>query len=139
MMMRVIRKKNNPNIIKAYGYVEAGGLGDYDSTIFEEVQLDQLPESFEFYQEPPLLRGEDIKRFLVQQFQNQSLEERKALIAQFDLSLTFTENTFFVNSADFEKIISEFKNDAVPVVPSEKIDLLEQGLRVFASNFKFAE
>lgn len=38
MMQRYIRSKTNPTEILAFGYVDAGGLGDFDSDQYEEVE-----------------------------------------------------------------------------------------------------
>lgn len=62
--MFVIRQKNNPNIIKSFGYTAKGGLGEYDPEVFEEVELEALPENYEMYQETPLAMGTDLIRFI---------------------------------------------------------------------------
>lgn len=45
-MMRLIRRKDNPLILKAFGYVEPGGLGSFDPTLYEEVE-GELPLGWE--------------------------------------------------------------------------------------------
>lgn len=41
--MLLLRRKDNPLIIKASGEVEPGGLGEYDASIYEEVVADGFP------------------------------------------------------------------------------------------------
>lgn len=36
--MRYIRRKDNHNIIKGFGYVQPGGLGEFDEAVYEEVE-----------------------------------------------------------------------------------------------------
>ncbi|MBY0451236.1 MAG: hypothetical protein K2X01_11490 [Cyanobacteria bacterium] len=45
-MMRLIRRKDNPFVLKAFGYVESGGLGSFDPTLYEEVE-GELPLGWE--------------------------------------------------------------------------------------------
>lgn len=44
--MRYIRRKDNPLFIKAFGFVNRGGLGDFDDTIYEEIE-GHLPDGFQ--------------------------------------------------------------------------------------------
>lgn len=44
--MRYIRRKDNPRILKSFGYVEAGGLGSFDPAIYEEIE-GELPSGWE--------------------------------------------------------------------------------------------
>lgn len=45
--MLYIRRKDNPLIIKSWGNVSPGGLGEFDSEIYEEVVADALPVSWQ--------------------------------------------------------------------------------------------
>jgi hypothetical protein len=44
--MRYIRRKENHLMIKAFGFTSAGGLGDFDTQVYEEVEGD-LPQGFQ--------------------------------------------------------------------------------------------
>lgn len=44
--MRYIRQKDNPLFIKAYGFVDPGGLGQFDTELFEEA-AGELPEGWQ--------------------------------------------------------------------------------------------
>lgn len=44
--MQVVRRKDDHLKILKAGYVPQGGLGDFDTAIYEEVTLDSLPEGF---------------------------------------------------------------------------------------------
>jgi hypothetical protein len=66
-MIRAIRKKDNHLVIKEFGAtLTAGGFRPYDSNIFEEVELEALPENWEQYKEIPLAMGTDLVRFVNQ-------------------------------------------------------------------------
>lgn len=56
--MLYISRKDNPLMVKAFGKVVSGGLGTFDTTIYEEVQGD-LPEGWQ--QEKNLSPMEAIK------------------------------------------------------------------------------
>lgn len=62
--MRVIRLKTNHNIIKAYGLTKAGGLGSYDESLFEEVELNELPPNFEIYKEIVYTSGKELIEYI---------------------------------------------------------------------------
>lgn len=44
--MRIIRRKDNPLVIKSSGYVGPGGLGPFDSSVYEEVEVAALPNGW---------------------------------------------------------------------------------------------
>jgi hypothetical protein len=73
--MLVIRKKDNHNQIKSYGYVGKGGLGDFDSSIYEEIELDYLPEGWELAVEKPIAKGKDLLNYLIKVVKEQSNQE----------------------------------------------------------------
>lgn len=77
--MLVIRKKNNHKQIKASGYVSTGGLGEFDPTIYEEVELDELPEGWEQAVELPIATGEGLIRFINETTES-SLNNQKAFV-----------------------------------------------------------
>jgi hypothetical protein len=62
--MRVIRQKADKTLIKAYGYTDKGGLGKFDESLFEEVELDKLPEGWRQYVEPPQATGIELINFI---------------------------------------------------------------------------
>lgn len=45
MMHRYIRSKTNPDEILAFGYVDAGGLGEFDTEHYEEIE-GELPQQW---------------------------------------------------------------------------------------------
>jgi hypothetical protein len=52
--MYVIRSKANPLVIKAHGATMApGGLGEFDADLFEEVEMQALPQGWQAYTPPP--------------------------------------------------------------------------------------
>jgi len=65
--MLVIREKANPLKIKAYGFTEPGGLGEFDSAVYEEVKLVALPENWELSKEQQLAMGRGLVEFLEKQ------------------------------------------------------------------------
>ncbi len=70
--MFVIRKKENINQIKAWGYTaENGGLGDYDPSVYEEVELNSLPENYEIVKELPIATGKSFLEFMVKAIRTQ--------------------------------------------------------------------
>lgn len=90
--MFVIRKKDNPKVIKAWGYtLKPGGLGEFDPDEFEEVNLDELPKDWEEYKEPPAATGEAFIEFLMK-----AIAEKKIN--------NFTEDTL----ADFNIALASF-------------------------------
>lgn len=44
--MQVVRRKDDHLKILKAGYVAPGGLGEFDTDIYEEVTLDAMPEGF---------------------------------------------------------------------------------------------
>jgi hypothetical protein len=77
--MLVIRKKDNHNQIKSYGYVEKGGLGEFDSSIYEEIEIDELPEGWEQAVEKPIATGEGLIKFINETTES-SLNNQKAFV-----------------------------------------------------------
>jgi len=53
--MLYIRKKSNPLILKSWGNVSSGGLGEYDTDLYEEVLADNLPDGWQPEQAPKSL------------------------------------------------------------------------------------
>ena len=63
--MFVIRKKDNNLEIKAYGHtLQAGGLGEYNTDEFEEVELNELPEGWIQSVEKPIASGKGLVSFI---------------------------------------------------------------------------
>lgn len=53
--MLYIRRKDNPLVVKAWGDAGLGGLGEFDTALYEEVLADELPEGWMLEeQEKPL-------------------------------------------------------------------------------------
>lgn len=75
--MLVIRKKDNHKQIKASGYVSSGGLGEFDPLIYEEVELDELPEDWEQAVELPIATGKGLIKFINETTES-SLNNQKA-------------------------------------------------------------
>jgi|688.fasta_scaffold410564_2 hypothetical protein len=73
--MLVIRKKDNHKQIKASGYVGKGGLGEFDSNVFEEIEIDELPEDWEQAVEKPIAKGKDLLNYLIKVVREQSNQE----------------------------------------------------------------
>ena len=48
--MRYIRRKDDPTVVKASGYVPPGGLGEFDEAVYEEIE-GRPPEGYTT--EPP--------------------------------------------------------------------------------------
>lgn len=44
--MRYIRRLDNPLKIRSFGWTKAGGLGEFDPTVYEEIE-GNLPEGYE--------------------------------------------------------------------------------------------
>lgn len=74
--MLVIRKKDNHKQIKASGYVSTGGLGEFDPLVYEEVELDKLPEGWEQAVELPIATGKDLLNYLIKAVREQSNKEK---------------------------------------------------------------
>ena len=53
--MLYIRKKDNPLLIKSWGNVEPGGLGEFDTELYEEVLADNLPDGWQTESPPKSL------------------------------------------------------------------------------------
>jgi len=56
----IIRKIEDPDKILKYGYVDFGGLGEYDPEIYEEVLLAELPQGYQMSKEKPIAMGKDL-------------------------------------------------------------------------------
>jgi hypothetical protein len=93
--MFAIRKKDNHNQFLAWGYTETGGLGEFDSTIFEEVELDSLPENYEMYKEKPLAMGKDLIKFLNDFNSGMNAEDIKNLLKKLVVTYILLENRPF--------------------------------------------
>lgn len=68
--MLVIREKTNNLNILAWGYVQQGGLGEFDTSIYEEIELDELPEGWVKVKEKPVAQGKDLVSFIEIQLAN---------------------------------------------------------------------
>jgi hypothetical protein len=60
--MKIIRHKINHKVLCA-GFIEAE-RPEFDPSIFEEIELDILPEGFELYKEMPIANGKDLIKFI---------------------------------------------------------------------------
>ena len=81
--MLVIRKKENHLEIKSFGYVESGGLGEFDLDVYEEVELNELPEGWIQSAEKLQAQGKDLVQYIESAFQGQSLLLRGTLLNLF--------------------------------------------------------
>lgn len=82
--MFVIRRIDNNNKIKAYGYtIKKGGLGEYNESIYEEVELDNLPEGYEMEPIPksPSIKALDISNAWALYFDNLAKTDAGIVIA----------------------------------------------------------
>lgn len=68
--MLVIREKTNNLNILAWGYVQQGGLGEFDTSIYEEIELENLPEGWVKVKEKPIAQGKDLVSFIEIQLAN---------------------------------------------------------------------
>jgi hypothetical protein len=94
--MLVVRQKDNHLKILKSGYVSSGGLGEFDSSIYEEIEIDELPEGWEQVVEKPIANGKDLVLFIEKAFERpiptseeeaqQIFEERTGLQALFTVS-----------------------------------------------------
>ena len=76
--MRVIRRKDDPTVIKRFAALVTGSLGSFDTAIYEEVELHEgLPENFTLEPEPKT--GQVILDELRQLFQGTPIEKQYAL------------------------------------------------------------
>lgn len=76
-MIRVIRRKDDPTVLKAIGRIVSGTLGSFDPTIYEEVELPALPANYTLV--PPDKTGDDILNELRQLFQSSPIVKQYAL------------------------------------------------------------
>ena len=65
-MIRVIRSLENPDLIKAFGYVEEKGLGEYNKKKWEEVELEALPVDIVMFKDKEPAMGLDLLKYLSQ-------------------------------------------------------------------------
>ena len=63
-MMFAIRKKDNHNQFLASGHAEPNKYSPFDSNVFEEVEIDYLPEGLEMVKEKPIATGKGLKAYL---------------------------------------------------------------------------
>ena len=130
--MFLVRAIENPRIIKAWGYTLApGGLGEYDPEVFEEVELDNLPEDWELWVEKPILDGPSIVRFLRDQFKTSSYAVRRGLISGLLADFVLLDGDESITEAEFEEGISLMKSSlqAQKVVPEATLNKIEKALR----------
>ena len=66
----IIRKIEDPDKILKYGYVDFGGLGEYDPEIYEEVLLAELPQGYQMIKEKPIAMGKDLVLAIQKAFDN---------------------------------------------------------------------
>lgn len=71
--MHYIRRKDNTLMIKAFGMVAAGGLGTFDTSLYEEVE-GELPTHWQL--EAPPLSGEELLVQLRALFRGLSVQEQ---------------------------------------------------------------
>jgi hypothetical protein len=62
--MQVIRQISDHKKILTVGYGKKGDIGLFDTSIFEEVTLDSLPDGWSLYTPPPIANGNDLLAFV---------------------------------------------------------------------------
>lgn len=131
--MRVIRLKTDKNQIVAFGYTNEGGLGKFDPNLFEEVELEALPENWVQYKEPPEARPETLKAAIVEVLKDLTEEDQDALfthplVLKTAVKIYVKEETLTIT--EYEKIRAELVQaalesgfEAADVTPlAEKVD-----------------
>ena len=112
--MRVIRKIDNNLIIKTYGYCEAGGLGEFDPLIYEEVELEELPDDYTIEEMAKTAQGKDLIQYIENAFIGQSLETRIGLQTLFTVTgiKGILESTTCnpLSNSDFTEIVALVNN-----------------------------
>lgn len=68
--MRYICRKDNPLVVKSFGYVQEGGLGEFNPDIYEEIE-GPLPENY--IKEP---EAGEIAKTLLESFQQLPLDKQ---------------------------------------------------------------
>ena len=77
-MMRVIRRKDDPTVIKRFAVLVNGSLGDFDEALYEEVELvGGLPNNYTLEPEPKT--GSILLSELRALFQASPIEKQYAL------------------------------------------------------------
>jgi hypothetical protein len=113
--MLVIRKKENHNKIKSWGHTQIGGLGEYDSDVFEEVEIESLPLNYEIYIEPPIAMGKDLIDYLNEYKSGMDKKTIQGLLAKLSLTYLylnnspcnpFTQKTFDEVVADLDAVLN---------------------------------
>ena len=93
-MYKFIRSKQNINQIYAFGYLEAE-KPSYDPNIFEEVELEVLPNDWTMYKEIPLAMGTDLVQFLNAYKSGIGPDKVKALLTKLAITYLLLENSDF--------------------------------------------
>jgi hypothetical protein len=73
--MFAIRKKDNHNQFLASGHAEPNKYSPFDSNVFEEIEIDELPEGWEQAVEKPIAKGKDLLNYLIKVVREQSNQE----------------------------------------------------------------
>lgn len=78
-MIKAIRLKEDPTVLKAWAPGRDTGLGDFDEAKFEVVELEELPSGWTSYTEKPLATGKEVVGMAETFFNAQDWEVRKNL------------------------------------------------------------
>lgn len=120
-MFKVIRLKSDPNVIRSYCEGTQSGLGEFDETLFEQVELEALPDGWTQYKEKPTAKGSDFVKFVNATFtesnrqQNRPILER--MIMAHDVPKTMREwhldnsGTLFMNVYEFIENLEEISQE----------------------------
>lgn len=120
-------------------YTEKGSV-DFDADAEEEVELNELPEGWEQYQEKPILSGKDVEKFLRDAFKNQPRSLRKTALMQISIDLNLLQFTDELTITEFQEAADDIKQALAGVIPQETIDGIEAALLTYISeNFKYAD
>lgn len=126
MNLRIIRRLNEPLTLKSWGYTEAGGLGEFDTSIYEELVLESLPEGWrrEEQVQTPLAQGLDLVKHLEAAFAGASIDFRVSVqAALLPIKATLESATMNpLSRADFEGILGFAQSSGT--LPKEQLDQL---------------
>ena len=136
-MYKFIRSKQNINQIYAFGYLEVE-KPNYDPNIFEEVELDSLPENYEIYKEKPFATGKSLVSKVEKAFSGQSFEFRMQLQSLFlPLKATLESETCNPLSVGDFKFVFKFLDTLTNQLTPEQTLIFKNLLTEFVNENQF--
>lgn len=111
--MQLIRRLDNPLVVKAFGSVPFGGLGEFDPSIYIEETVENLPQGWVAEPEPlPLI--DQVKAY----YSGLPIMQRLALAPSIKLILTLME------LQDFESLTAVIDDSEFPAQHQQPLKTL---------------